>query len=103
MPEIIVWWSMMPFALFGLIYSIRHRLKPAIPVLIFSSMLTIVYALFQGNVGTAYRQRTQIQVFLFMFIAVGWVLLKEKRENVQIERRRRREMFEASLKGRMAE
>lgn len=102
-PEIIVWWSMMPFALFGLIYSIRHRLKPAIPVLIFSSMLTIVYALFQGNVGTAYRQRTQIQVFLFMFIAVGWVLLKEKRENVQIERRRRREMFEASLKGRMAE
>jgi hypothetical protein len=36
-----------------------------------------------------------------MFIAVGWVLMKERRENVQIERRRRREMFEASLKDRM--
>lgn len=100
-PEILIWWSMIPLAIFGLIFAIKNRLKPAIPVLVFSSMLTIVYALFQGNVGTAYRQRTQIQVFLFMFISVGWVLMKERRENVQIERRRRREMFEASLKDRM--
>jgi hypothetical protein len=44
-------------------------------------MLTLAYSIFQGNVGTAYRQRTQIQVFFFMFIAVGWVLWKEKRED----------------------
>ena len=27
--------------------------------------------LWQGNVGTAYRQRAQIMVFLFIFIAAG--------------------------------
>jgi len=35
-------------------------------------------------VGTAYRQRTQIQVFLFMFIAVGWTLFQERREDKKI-------------------
>ena len=48
-------------------------------------MLTLAYSVFQGNVGTAYRQRAQLLVFYFIFVAVGGVLLKEKRE----EKRRR--------------
>ncbi len=44
-------------------------------------MLTLAYSVFQGNVGMAYRQRTQIQVFLFMFVAVGITIIIEKREN----------------------
>lgn len=103
LPEVLLWWMLIPFAIYGLWYTVKQRLRTAFPILIFTVALTIAYSIFQGNVGTAYRQRTQIQVFLFMFIAVGWVLFKEKRENVQIERRRRREMFEASLKRRMAE
>ena len=43
-------------------------------------MLTISYSVFQGNVGTAYRQRAQLLVFYFIFVAVGFVLPKEKRE-----------------------
>jgi hypothetical protein len=31
-------------------------------------------------VGTAYRQRSQILVFYFIFVAVGAVLLKERHE-----------------------
>ena len=54
------------------------------PVLIFTLMLTVGYAIFQGNVGTAYRQRTQIQVFHFMFIGAGFVLFMEKRENERL-------------------
>jgi hypothetical protein len=48
-------------------------------------MLTLAYSVFQGNVGTAYRQRAQLLVFYFIFVAVGSVLVKEKRD----ERRRR--------------
>ena len=43
-------------------------------------MLSLAYSVFQGNVGTAYRQRAQLLVFYFIFVAVGFVLLKEKRE-----------------------
>jgi hypothetical protein len=44
-------------------------------------MLTLVYSVFQGNVGTAYRQRSQLLIFYFIFVAVGGVLLKEKSED----------------------
>lgn len=83
-PEMVVWWCSIPFLITGLVYTIRNRLRNAVAVLTFTLMLTVAYSIFQGNVGTAYRQRTQIQVFLFMFIAVGWELRREKRENKRL-------------------
>lgn len=93
LPEILVWWASIPFLIGGLIYTIRHRLRKAIPVLIFALMLTLAYSLFQGNVGTAYRQRTQIQVFLFMFIAVSWTMREEKQENRRLMKQIKRNQF----------
>ena len=92
LPEVLLWWGLIPFGLWGIWYAIKHRLRAALPILLFSGMLTLVYSIFQGNVGTAYRQRTQIQVFLFMFIAVGWVLWQERREDKKLlaQSRRRR-------------
>ena len=81
LPEVLLWWASIPFLLSGLWYTVRNRLRSSIPILVFSLMLTLAYAIFLGNVGTAYRQRTQIQVFLFMFIAAGWTLRQERREN----------------------
>jgi len=81
LPDIIVWYASIPFLIYGLMYSIKHRLRPALGILIFSVMLSLGYSLFQGNVGTAYRQRCQIQVFLFIFVGVGWTVFQEHREN----------------------
>nr|MBA2524826.1 hypothetical protein [Pyrinomonadaceae bacterium] len=55
------------------------------PIVVFTGMLSLAYSVFQGNVGTAYRQRAQLLVFYFIFVAVGYVLMIEKRE----EKRRR--------------
>ena len=103
LPEVLLWWGLIPFGLWGIWYAIKHRLRAALPILLFSGMLTLVYSIFQGNVGTAYRQRTQIQVFLFMFIAVGWVLWQERREDKKLlaQSRRRRIMpeIEEDLRG----
>lgn len=92
LPEVFLWWALIPFCIWGTWYSIRHKLRSTFPILIFTGMLTLVYSIFQSNVGTAYRQRTQIQVFLFMFIAVGWALYQERREDKRLilEARRRR-------------
>jgi hypothetical protein len=90
LPEVLAWWAMMPLLIWGLWYTVKHRLRPAFSILLFSAMLTLAYSIFQANVGTAYRQRTQIQVFLFMFIAVGWVLWKEGREDRKLARGRLR-------------
>ena len=80
-PDILLWWSSIPFLIIGLVFTFKHRLRKAVPIMVFTILLTLSYSLFQGNVGTAYRQRIQIQVFLFIFIAVGLTLRKEAKEN----------------------
>ena len=81
----VIWWASFPLLVLGLWYAIKYRLRMISPILIFTVMLTLAYSVFQGNVGTAYRQRAQLLVFYFIFVAVGFVLVQEKRE----ERRRR--------------
>jgi hypothetical protein len=100
-PEVLIWWSMIPLLVYGLIYAVRHRLRNAFPILIFSFLLTLFYSIFQGNVGTAYRQRTQIQVFFFMFIAVGWTVYKENKENERLVRVAAQRRVEESLRARL--
>lgn len=85
LPEMLIWWACFPLLVLGLWFTIKHRLRQLSPILIFTFMLTLSYSVVQGNVGTAYRQRSQLLVFYFIFVAVGAVLFKEKRE----EKRRR--------------
>jgi hypothetical protein len=73
LPETLVWYALMPAFVRGIGYSIRQRLRDVLPILVFTVTLTIAYALMQGNVGTAYRQRTQVTIFFFVFMAVGIV------------------------------
>ena len=71
LPETLVWYALMPAFVRGLMHAVRHRLRSVLPILVFAGSLTIAYALMQGNVGTAYRQRTQITMFFFIFMAHG--------------------------------
>src|SRR5690349_16459999 len=80
LPEMVVWWFSFPLLVLGLWYSIKHRLRQVSPIVIFTTMLTLVYSIFQGNVGTAYRQRSQLLVFYFIFVAVGAIIMKERAE-----------------------
>jgi hypothetical protein len=81
LPEMLAWWACFPLLVIGLRYAIRFKLQQSLQILLFTTMLTLAYAIFQSNVGTAYRQRSQLMEFYFIFISVGFVLLREGREN----------------------
>lgn len=81
LPEILVWWAMFPFMFLGLKYILKHKFRESVSILLFTTVLLLAYSIYQGNVGTIYRQRTQIQVFLLIFAAVGWVVRQEQKEN----------------------
>jgi hypothetical protein len=70
-PEMVVWWFLF-FALVlpGLKHAIRHRFGDVLPLLLFLSLLGVVYSLTFGNVGTAYRQRAQLMPYLLIFAAL---------------------------------
>jgi 4-amino-4-deoxy-L-arabinose transferase-like glycosyltransferase len=72
-PETLVWYALWPALVRGLIHTVKHRFRYALPILVFAASLTCAYAVFQGNVGTAYRQRTQVTMFYFILMAVGVV------------------------------
>jgi hypothetical protein len=100
LPEMLAWWAAFPLLVLGVWFTVSYRLRQALPILIFTTMLTLAYSIFQGNVGTAYRQRSQILVFYFIFVAVGAVLFKERREEravqVALERQARIEAARAA-------
>jgi hypothetical protein len=80
LPEMVVWWASLPLLALGLWFAIKYRLREVAPILIFMTLLTLSYSILMGNVGTAYRQRAQLLIFYFIFVAIGFVLVKEKRE-----------------------
>lgn len=86
-PEMVVWWLCFPLLILGFWFAIKHRLREVSPILLFTTMLTLAYSLFQGNVGTAYRQRSQLLVFYFIFVAVGAILVKENAETRERQRK----------------
>ena len=83
LPETLVWYALMPAFARGLLHTLRHRFRDALPILVFALSLTAAYSVFQGNVGTAYRQRTQITMFFFIFMGVGLEIKKQQRASNQ--------------------
>jgi hypothetical protein len=88
LPEMIIWWFSFPLLVLGLWFALKHKLRQVAPIVIFTTMLTLAYSLVQGNVGTAYRQRSQLLVFYFIFVAVGGVIMKERSEDREREAER---------------
>ena len=79
-PELLIWWVMVPMMVKGYWFAIRRRLKESFAICIFTVGLTLSYALYQTNVGTAYRHRAQLYVFFIIFISIGWEFRREARQ-----------------------
>jgi 4-amino-4-deoxy-L-arabinose transferase-like glycosyltransferase len=78
-PETLVWYALMPAFVRGLTAALKYKLRAVLPIVVFAVSLTGAYALMQGNVGTAYRQRTQITMFFFIFMGAGIVERRRQR------------------------
>jgi 4-amino-4-deoxy-L-arabinose transferase-like glycosyltransferase len=81
LPETLVWYTLMPAFVRGLAFALKRHFRPVLPITVFAVSLTMACALMQGNVGTAYRQRTQITMFFFIFMGVG--IAEKRRQRAQ--------------------
>jgi len=79
-PETLVWYALMPAFVRGIHLAVKTQLRAVLPIVVFAVSLTAAYALMQGNVGTAYRQRTQVTMFFFIFMGVGLVERRRQRK-----------------------
>lgn len=93
LPEQLVWYALMPMVVSGGLYLVRERYHAFGPLLIFLSLTTSIYALVEGNAGTAYRHRAQVLVFFLILASVGVVLRQARRKDDGAIRRRRWRVF----------
>lgn len=82
MPETLAWWLLVPATWRGIRFLMRRRFSAISPVILFVITLTCAYSLMHGNIGSGFRQRSQIFVFLFTFSAVGWYQKKCRRVGI---------------------
>lgn len=80
-PEMLVFYALTPAMVRGIAYVVRERLRDNLQVLMLTGLLTVSYALGEGNVGTLYRHRAQALGFLLCFAALG-LELKRTRDEV---------------------
>ena len=76
-PETMLWYWLIPFTFVGMAYAWRHLRSETIVIFAFTFSLTLFYALFIGNIGTAVRERTQMFAFWFIFSAAGLALKRQ--------------------------
>jgi len=70
-PEMLAWYALIPFTVLGMLSAARKRLAEIWPVLMFTIVFTLLDALAIGNLGAAYRHRTQVWLFFLLFAGVG--------------------------------
>ena len=80
LPEQLVWYALLPTVVGGAVYLVRNRYHAFGPVLVFLALTSGIYALVEGNAGTAYRHRAQVLVFFLVIAAVGLTVRRLKRE-----------------------
>ena len=85
LPELIIWWCLMPIMFKGYWFALKQRLRQSFLLCTFVLGLVLAFALYESNAGTAYRHRAQIYVFFFVFISIGL----ELRRAARIEKRAR--------------
>jgi hypothetical protein len=78
LPEMILMYGLVPAMVRGAQYAIRERFRECLQVLLLTLLLTVSYALGEGNVGTLYRHRAQVVTFYLMFGAVGLELKRAR-------------------------
>jgi hypothetical protein len=79
LPELIAWWILMPIMAKGFWFAVRKRLRESFAICTFVVGLTLAFALYQSNAGTAYRHRSQLYPFFFVFICMGLDLLRNEK------------------------
>lgn len=77
--ESIIWYPLVVLAAIGVVVARRRLLTLAFALLVGAGML-LVYALAEGNIGTAYRHRGEFVWVVALFAGFGLEYLLDRRE-----------------------
>lgn len=72
-PEMLIWYLMVPFMLYGFFYALRFKWREISCIFIYTGITIVLYSITLPNIGTFYRQRVAIIPFCLIFASIGMV------------------------------
>jgi hypothetical protein len=78
-PETVFWVLLYPLVAVGMARNFRVNRPGTVMLVAATGGMCIVYALMSGNIGIAYRMRTQVWLLWAPFAAWGWEAWRERR------------------------
>ncbi len=76
--DLVVWYSIMPGILVGMVWMVRRRFRAVLPLLLAVIGISILYALVEGNIGIIFRHRAQVIVPLCVVAGVGYAVQRRR-------------------------
>ncbi len=77
-PETLFWVLLYPLVIVGIIRGLRVNRPGTMVLLGATAGMCVFYALLSGNIGTAYRMRSQVWLLWAPFAAWGWEIVRER-------------------------
>ncbi|NUN53887.1 MAG: hypothetical protein HUU06_14035 [Planctomycetaceae bacterium] len=71
LPDLVLWYSILPAVGAGLVWLLRRRFRAVLPLLFTVVGITVLYSLVEGNIGIIFRHRAQIIVPLCAVAGAG--------------------------------
>jgi len=99
-PENVFWLALYPLMIVGIRQGLKSNRPGTVFLLLMTGGMCVVYALLAANVGTAYRMRSQVWLFLAPFAAWGWEVWRERRRRAMEGRLARRDLRSAGARSR---
>lgn len=78
-PEMLVWYLMFSRLLKGVYVAAKKNLVYLFSIFSYSALMILMLACIEGNIGTMFRHRSMVLVFLLMFMAVGMNIAAKKK------------------------
>jgi hypothetical protein len=86
-PETAFWLLLYPLIGMGFVRGLRLNRPATLVVLAATGGMCVIYGLVSGNVGIAYRMRSQVWLLWAPFAAWGWEVWRARREKMHQTRR----------------
>lgn len=82
-PETALWLLLYPLIAIGVIRGLRVNRPGTVLLLAATAGMCVIYTLLSGNVGIAYRMRSQVWLLWAPFAAWGWEVWRERRRKAR--------------------
>lgn len=70
-PQMLLWYFLIPFAVFGAVILAKSRLKESVALIAYFFITASILAVTEGNIGTVFRHRDITTPFFLMFASAG--------------------------------